>query len=734
MTTITERLKWLVEADAHSAIKAFEETGAAAEAGLGKAQSKSQKLGGTLTKTGAGAVAFAGIAGVALFEVSKKWEEAALAAGKLATATGLTVEQASAWQVVAKGADVDTATLTSALGKMDKAIEKTPQKFADLGATIVHTKNGAIDTSATFLNVVDALHKAGGAANNANTATAILGKGWQGMAEIIGKSSDELKARLEGVNKAQIFDEAGVKKAEQFRDTMKSLGNAAQGLAISIGSSAAPVIADFAGGLAHVVGAMQKADDATGGMVGKFTALGTIGVGTLGTLSLITGQVIKMSDRFHEVGVTGVTQLSKAGAAAVTLGTALGIAAIALTAYSLQQKLNADNNKAMLKGLDQVTKGVDAQAEAIVLGLVDAWQRFNDLSPQDAVAKLAAANLDATVRTRDLAAADSEYAAKLESHGITVNMLTSAINHQVAVQKQEKDQADQSAAATKNLTDSTEQLTTVTDKQANATEGSRVALGAAKGATTAIKDATDEATKKSDAFAKSLQGQIDKLDALYPKEYDAVKAKYDYQDSAAAAMKAVGDLNTTLGDHKSKQEDVAAATLTARDAIISASEKYAGMDGAASGSEGSIRRQIKSLQDQAANLAPDSPLRQFLDQYISDLQNIPSNISTIMDLHISSDATNVNAPGYGQRKPGQKFAEGGYVPATPGGAQVTVAEAGQGEYMIPEDKMGNLGGGQTINYITINPPVGSDFNQWMRDAQKWAKRNGTQPFQKLTGN
>jgi hypothetical protein len=44
------------------------------------------------------------------------------------------------------------------------------------------------------------------------------------------------------------------------------------------------------------------------------------------------------------------------------------------------------------------------------------------------------------------------------------------------------------------------------------------------------------------------------------------------------------------------------------------------------------------------------------------------------------------------------FAEGGYVPATPGGQLAIIGEGGEGEYVIPESKMGQMGG----NHYTIN--------------------------------
>lgn len=203
-------------------------------------------------------------------------------------------------------------------------------------------------------------------------------------------------------------------------------------------------------------------------------------------------------------------------------------------------------------------------------------------------------------------------------------------------------------------------------------------------------DALAEAKRKSDEFAKSLQGQIDKLDQLYPKQYDAVKAKYDYRDAQDTTTAAVDALNTVLSKHKSKQEDVTAATYAARDAILAQSEKFAGLDGAASGSEGAIRRQIQSLKDQESALSPNSPLRKFLDEYIADLAAIPSNISTIMDLHISSGAATTAAGDVigkrsGARAAGGPVAAGGLYEVGEGGNPELFSQNGR-SYLIPGNK------------------------------------------------
>lgn len=175
--SLNERLEFLLNVNAEGAIKGFKNVGDEAEKHLGRAQKGIDKTGQMMTKMGSAAVVGAGLIGVGLFELTKKWEEGALAAGKMSVATGLTVQQASRWSDVARDADTDTGVLTASLGKMDKAVQNSPAAFDKLGASIVRTKSGGIDTQATFLSVVDALNAAGGAANNAGDATAILGKG-----------------------------------------------------------------------------------------------------------------------------------------------------------------------------------------------------------------------------------------------------------------------------------------------------------------------------------------------------------------------------------------------------------------------------------------------------------------------------------------------------------------------------------------------------------------------------
>ena len=83
MATMTERLAFLISANADSAIRAFEKTSNSAEKELGKAEKKIDKVGGSLSKFGAGAMAFAGVAGAALMGFAREAEDAEQQSRKL---------------------------------------------------------------------------------------------------------------------------------------------------------------------------------------------------------------------------------------------------------------------------------------------------------------------------------------------------------------------------------------------------------------------------------------------------------------------------------------------------------------------------------------------------------------------------------------------------------------------------------------------------------------------------
>lgn len=298
---LSDRLKWILEVDNKSAIKAFQDTGNEAEKGLKKAEDRLDKLGGNLTKFGAGAMAFAGVAGAGLIKLGSDASGYAVEMGKASDATGFGVEQFSRLNEAAGDLGVATGTLEKSLGFMNKTAGNSPETFAKLGVEIARTKDGSVDANGTFLAVIDRLNAIKDPAERAAAGTKLLGRGWQEMAELVGAGSDSLTKSMAAVSDAKVITPEELKKARDFRAAVDQMKDALQDLAINIGQGVAPMLATAARGVGTLVDGFGKLDSITSGAAGKVLGLGTAVIGIAGALSFVAGKVITARDRFHDL-------------------------------------------------------------------------------------------------------------------------------------------------------------------------------------------------------------------------------------------------------------------------------------------------------------------------------------------------------------------------------------------------------------------------------------------------
>ncbi len=196
------------------------------------------------------------------------FQDTALAAGAFSDATGLAVDEASRFIEVAGDIGIEAGTVESALGKMNKTLGGSPELFAKLGVEIAKTGTGATDVNGTFLNVVDRLNAIKDPAERARVASQLLGKGWQGMAELIGQGSTALKASLAGVADAQVIDPDELKKAREFRERMDDLNDRLQAVKMTVGESLVPALSDAAETIGTVTDALQAASSAAEDLTG----------------------------------------------------------------------------------------------------------------------------------------------------------------------------------------------------------------------------------------------------------------------------------------------------------------------------------------------------------------------------------------------------------------------------------------------------------------------------------
>jgi hypothetical protein len=110
--------------------------------------------------------------------------------------------------------------------------------------------------------------------------------------------------------------------------------------------------------------------------------------------------------------------------------------------------------------------------------------------------------------------------------------------------------------------------------------------------------------------------------------------------------------------------------------------------------EAQTRAQIAVLEEQRAAAQADAKSQS--DAFLADMDGKEIHVKVIYD-HVnppSGFAPSKEAPEFDEVP---EFARGGYVPARRGGTLIRVGEAGQGEYITPENKMGGSGISVTVN-------------------------------------
>lgn len=229
-----------------------------AEGGLGKFQAGTKSV---LDSVQAHAGAFA-IAGGAAFGAWVKsgidaFQTLALDAEKYATATGLSIGDASRWIEHAGDINVPIDAVATAIEKMNVAVGKNPDQFKDLGVDLEYTNTGALDVNATFLNTIEHLKNIKDPAQRAKEGVKLLGRGWTDIARLIDEGSTKITDALDSVSEAKVISPEELAKAKQYRDALNDLGDKAEDIKIKGGEIAIPFaqsLADAAGWLLDVYG------------------------------------------------------------------------------------------------------------------------------------------------------------------------------------------------------------------------------------------------------------------------------------------------------------------------------------------------------------------------------------------------------------------------------------------------------------------------------------------------
>ena len=192
---------------AQNAFNNFRTKVAEADGAMGKFKAGA---GAALDAVKANAGQFAAAAGAAILGFAVKaigdFQELALAADKFANSTGLAVEEASALIEVSGDLGIESESVQRAINKMNIAVAKGSDEVKALGVEVARNDQGLIDSNETFIRTVGALGDVGDSAERTRLATAVFGKSWADMSEIIKGGAPALRAAIDSVSDAKIID------------------------------------------------------------------------------------------------------------------------------------------------------------------------------------------------------------------------------------------------------------------------------------------------------------------------------------------------------------------------------------------------------------------------------------------------------------------------------------------------------------------------------------------------
>lgn len=152
--------------------------------------------------------------------------DAALAVGRFSDATGLSADQASRWTEVASDVGVSSDQIQSAFVRLEKAMAGNSAAVRKLGIETVKAKDGTVDMSATMLDAIKRLGQIKDPQEKAALAAQLFGRNFAEMAEIVTGDADQIKAALDQVAGAQIFDDDKIAKAKRMRERLDEFADA----------------------------------------------------------------------------------------------------------------------------------------------------------------------------------------------------------------------------------------------------------------------------------------------------------------------------------------------------------------------------------------------------------------------------------------------------------------------------------------------------------------------------
>ncbi len=393
MATISERLAYVLTFDTSSGVKSLEKFGKSADKELGKADQKLDKLGSNMSKFGAGAVAFAGLAGAGLVKMASGAADASANMSALEQVVGdVTAQEIGKWaegsaravglaSKEAVAASTQFAGLGKIIGLADKPLADFARSHVELAADMAAFKNvspqqAIEDLSSAYAGSTEVLRKYNIFLDDRTLKEAYARETGE---EVSGTLTTQQK--IIAVN-SELYRQGADMLGQFGRESGELSGQQAilraemTNLSDNIGAGVLPMLVSVLGVATKVTGALSSMSPEAQATTGQIAALGVAGIGIVGTLSMIAGQVIKMRDRFTDS--TG--ELNKFGKAAKGATIALAALAASQAAFAIINDIRDVSGKAA-RNVEELNIAIANAAESGSDG-ADVMGEFGDILEQ----------------------------------------------------------------------------------------------------------------------------------------------------------------------------------------------------------------------------------------------------------------------------------------------------------------------------------------------------------------
>lgn len=779
MATITERLAFLISADATQAIRAFDKTANAAEREMNKTKKSIDAVGVSLTRFGARGLAATGTLAAGLFKLSQGAIEDQKAQALLAQQLRQTT-QATDDQIASVEKFIDTTA--RAVGVADDELRPAFQQL--IRAT------GSVTKSQELLNL--ALDISAGTGKELSAITIALSRAATGQVSSLSrlgiplsentKKSKDFGAAVKELN-AQFAGQAAV-AADTFAGRLARAQIALAETGEEIGTAFIPVVEKSASTVATAANGFSSLNQATGGALATLTSYGTLALGAVSATSLLAGQMIKMRTAFITAD-GAVTKMGKslklAGLAMATLAASDAVFSSINSARGATDKFDYALNELLgtFGKINGTTASPVGEATRAFRDMVKAQSdtlRFSNIWT-DWGKKVAIAGGEAKRPIEDVDRAFNELLKKGGSQAAMLLIadmqgLANSLDRTSDRYKDTMMLVDRYRDKVNNLTAAQRGLTKVQIEQAEALQMQEQALEDAEKAQEAAARAAEDYKKRLEELRTSIRsGFAPALDNANAKLKEAQQAFANYSNTVRDAVRSTYSLGGALDEgetylarlRKSSQDALSFAGNIQNLITMGISQDTLNMLLQSGAETGAAFAQELVNGGQAAVDEADA-LTESVKQagvragtdaassYYQEGVNLATSLVSGIDSVIKKYRIRLSSKGLSDKQlkrlekrfkvdVGFQFESGGFevpelaaggiVPATRGGRLVRVAEGGQDEAIIPLPsgmRSGGVGGGIVIH---VNAGIGTDGTQVgqqiVNELIAWQRRNGTLP-------